>query len=66
VKDVLQVTATEPIDRIEVVTLLGQSVWSQTIQATETQINLSQLPTGTYLVRATVNQQVKTLKVIKQ
>lgn len=66
VKDVLQVTASEPIDRIEVVTMLGQSVWSQTIQATASQIDLSQLPAGTYLVRATVNQQVKTLKVIKQ
>lgn len=66
VKDILQVTASEPIDRIEVVTMLGQSVWSQTIQATASQIDLSQLPAGTYLVRATVNQQVKTLKVIKQ
>lgn len=66
VKDILQVTASEPIDRIEVVTMLGQSVWSQTIQATASQIDFSQLPSGTYLVRSTVNQQVKTLKVIKQ
>jgi hypothetical protein len=66
VKDILQVSASEPIDRIEVITMLGQSVWSQTIQATASQIDLSQLPAGTYLVRATVNQQVKTLKVIKQ
>jgi|GEM_PF-637726 len=66
VKDILQVTASEPIDRIEVVTMLGQSVWSQTIQATASQVDLSSLPAGTYLVRATVNQQVKTLKVIKQ
>jgi hypothetical protein len=46
--------------------MLGQEVISRNINATSTQVDMSELSAGTYIVNVTVGDSVKTLKVVKQ
>ena len=54
------------ISKIEVHNMLGQIVQSQNVNANESRIDMSSLATGTYLVRVTIDTNVKTFKVIKE
>lgn len=66
VKDVLNVTYSTEISSIRVINMIGQEVISKNINATSTQVDMSQLSAGTYIVNVTVGDNVKTLKVVKQ
>ncbi|MBL7886706.1 MAG: T9SS type A sorting domain-containing protein [Flavobacterium sp.] len=66
VKDVLNLSYTQNIDKVQVVNLLGQEMMTKSINAAQSQIDMSNLPIGTYLVRVTANDEVKTIKVIKE
>ena len=46
--------------------LLGQEVISRNINANSTQVDMSQLSAGAYIVNVTVGNAVKTIKVVKQ
>jgi hypothetical protein len=46
--------------------LLGQEVITKSINSNQSQIDMSNLPQGTYLVKVTSENQVKTIKVIKE
>lgn len=66
VKDMFNLSYSSEISSIRVVNLLGQEVISKTVNATSTQIDMSQLSVGTYIVSATVGDTIKTIKVVKQ
>lgn len=66
VKNMLNLSYTENMSDVAVFNLLGQQVFSKKINATESQIDMSALTSGTYLVKVHVDNQVKTLKVVKQ
>jgi hypothetical protein len=66
VKDVLNLAYTQNIEKVQVVNLLGQEVIAKAINATQSQIDMSSLPVGTYLVKVTADGLVKTIKVIKE
>lgn len=66
VKDILNLSYTQNITRVQVVNLLGQEVIAKSMNATQSQIDMSHLPNGTYLVRVSSDDQVKTIKVIKE
>ncbi|HLP65117.1 T9SS type A sorting domain-containing protein [Flavobacterium sp.] len=66
VRDVLNLSYTQNITKVEVINLLGQQVIAKPMNATQSQIDMSHLPNGTYLVRVTADDQVKTIKVIKE
>jgi hypothetical protein len=66
VKDVLNLSYTENITKVQVINLLGQEVKAVSINATQSQVDMSNLPKGTYLVKVTAADEVKTIKVIKQ
>lgn len=66
VKDILNLTYTENISNVEVFNLIGQRVMTKTVNATASQLDMSDLASGSYLVKVTANNQVKTIKVIKQ
>ena len=66
VVDVLNLSYTQNIDKVQVINLLGQEVIAKSINATQSQIDMSNLPIGTYLVKVTANDEVKTIKVIKE
>ncbi len=66
VKNILNLEYTSEISTVSVINLLGQQVLTKTINATATQLDVSQLNTGTYLVYVTAGNVQKTIKVVKQ
>ena len=66
VKDVLKLSYNQNISNVAVYNLLGQQVLTMNVNATKGQIDMSNLATGTYLVKVNTENAVKTIKVIKQ
>lgn len=66
VKDVLNLSYSQNIEKVQVLNLLGQEVLTKSINASQSQIDMSNLAQGTYLVKVTSEDQVKTIKVIKE
>ncbi len=66
VKDVLNISNSENISKVQVINLLGQEMLVKTIDDNKGQIDMSRLTTGTYLVKITSDKLVKTIKVIKE
>ena len=66
VTDILTLSYSNVISEVVVYNLLGQQVVTAKPNATQTQMDLSGLTNGTYLVRVTSEETVKTIKVIKK
>lgn len=66
VKDVLTIDYKTNISTVSVFNLLGQQVIEKAVNANHSQIDMAHLPSGTYMVKVTADNQVKTIKVIKQ
>lgn len=66
VKDALNLQYSSEITAVQVVNMLGQQVLSKTIGANSTQIDMSDLNAGTYIVNVTINDVKKSIKVVKQ
>jgi hypothetical protein len=67
VKDVLNIGYNKTIAKVAIYNILGQEVMAKTINADQSQITMSNLPKGTYLVKVTAEDgAVKTIKVIKE
>jgi hypothetical protein len=66
VKDVLNLAYTQEITNVAVFNLLGQQVITKVVNANQSQIDMSNLSKGTYMVKITADNQVKTIKVIKE
>lgn len=66
VKDVLNLSYTKNISNVAVFNLLGQQMSSRTVNANQSKVDMSNLAAGTYLVKVTADNQVKTIKVIKE
>jgi len=64
--DVLQLTSTEAIERIEVYNILGQQLIIKTMGTNHGTLDVSNLETGTYLMKVTVNGQLGSYRFIKQ
>ncbi|CAM3705837.1 choice-of-anchor J domain-containing protein [Flavobacterium gelidilacus] len=66
VVDVLNLSYSSEISSVKVINLLGQEVISRKVNNTTSQIDMSSLTAGAYIVNVTVGDVVKTIKVIKQ
>jgi hypothetical protein len=66
VSDILNLTAQMNIETVEVFNLVGQQVFAKTINQTDYSLDMSQLPGGTYIVRATSGGASKTVKILKK
>lgn len=66
VNDILNLSYTQDISKVSVHNLLGQEVITKSVNATQSQIDMSNLSNGTYLVKVTSGGATKTLKVLKQ
>lgn len=66
VKNTLNLSYNQEISNVDVFNLLGQKVIATKLNANSGQIDVSSLSNGTYMVKVTSNNQVKTIKVIKQ
>lgn len=65
VRNTLNVSAQNSIDRVEIFNLLGQKVLDVSVNALSSQINLSGLSSGAYVMSVTVNGQVGSYKIMK-
>ena len=63
---VLNLNSIENIENVSIYNMLGQLVIGDRINATATQVDISGLNTGTYLMKVTVNGQMETYRVLKQ
>jgi hypothetical protein len=66
VKDVLNLTSEKTISKIQVTNLLGQIILTKALNATQDQVDVSSLATGTYMVKIFSDDLVKTIKIIKE
>lgn len=66
VKNVLNLSYSQTITNVEVYNLLGQKMSANTIGANQGQVDMSNLASGTYMVKVTADNQVKTIKVVKE
>lgn len=66
VKNVLNLSYSKEISNVEVFNLLGQKVSANDVNATDAQIDMSNLSNGAYMVKVTSDNQIRTIKVIKQ
>lgn len=66
VKDILNLSYTSNITNVSVFNMLGQEALATSINASKSQIDMSNLSKGTYLVRIMTDNQVKTVKVVKE
>ena len=66
VKDVLNLSYSTEISSYKVINLLGQEVMSRKVGSTSTQIDMSSLTAGAYIVNVTIGDISKSIKVIKQ
>ena len=66
VKNFLNLSYTQDISEVSVFNLLGQKVLSKKMNTAEGQIDMTNLAQGTYLLKVSVENQVKTIKVIKE
>ena len=64
--NVLNLSYNKNISKVAVYNLIGQEVATKSINANQSQIDMSNLSSGTYLVKVTADNQVKTIKVIKE
>ena len=62
---VLNLESVDNIERVSIYNLLGQRVIDSRVDATTSQMDVSALSTGTYLMKVTVNGQTGTYKVLK-
>ncbi|MDC8000337.1 T9SS type A sorting domain-containing protein [Aequorivita todarodis] len=61
----LSLKSVNNIDSVAIYNLLGQSVLSSTIGATTSDLDVSSLATGTYIMKVTVEGQTGTYKILK-
>ena len=66
VKNILNLSYNKNISNVAVYNLFGQEVIAKSMNANQSQIDMSHLSNGTYLVKVTADNQVKTIKVIKE
>ncbi|MEW5677134.1 T9SS type A sorting domain-containing protein [Flavobacterium enshiense] len=65
VKDILNFSSDKEITSAAIYNLMGQEVRTESLHVSEGSINVSNLASGTYLIKITANDAVKTLKFIK-
>ncbi|MNE82029.1 hypothetical protein D3C80_1787210 [compost metagenome] len=62
----MKLSYSQDMTSVSVFNLLGQEVINKSLNASEAQVDMSNLSAGTYLVKVAVDNQVKTVKVVKQ
>jgi len=66
VKDVLNVSAKNNIEKLQIVNMLGQVVKTATPNMNTYQLNFSELSAGIYFVKASINNTEGTFRIVKQ
>ena len=64
--DILNFKYSEDISQVKIINILGQELITKQINATEGNIDMSYLPSGTYIVKVKASDAEKTIKVVKK
>ena len=64
--NILSLSANDNISNVEIYNTLGQKAISKNINALNTNIDLTHLQKGIYLMKATINNKSATYKIIKE
>jgi len=62
----LNLSYNQEISNVEVLNLLGQRINNFKVSSNQTQVDMSNLAVGTYIVKVTSNGLVKSIKVTKE
>ncbi|RTY95087.1 T9SS type A sorting domain-containing protein [Flavobacterium sp. GT3R68] len=65
VKDMLNLSNTQSISNVVIYNLLGQQSLTKAVNANQSQVDMSHLPKGTYMVKISTENEVQTVKVLK-
>jgi uncharacterized cupin superfamily protein len=65
-ESILTLSAQDTIESVAIYNMLGQKVVDQNVNAIRSEINVSELATGAYLMRVSVNGQIGTYKILKK
>lgn len=65
VSNVLTVTYSEAITGLKLYNMVGQQLMSKSVNSNETQLDMSHLPAGSYLLEVTADNKSKTVKLLK-
>lgn len=63
---ILTLSYSQNISSVEVFNLIGQTVFIKDLNSNEGQINISDLSSGTYLMKVTADGKTKTIKIVKR
>jgi hypothetical protein len=66
VTDILNLSYSEMLTNVEVFNMIGQQVVSKKLNSNTGQIDMSQLPSGTYVIKVSSDDTSKVFKVIKR
>lgn len=66
VKDILNISYHKNIENINIYNVNGEKVYTKKINSNSTQLNLSKLISGFYIVKAETKEGIKTFKIIKK
>ena len=64
--ETINLSALDNIENVVLYSILGQKVIDLSVDSISTQINVSNLSTGTYIMKVTVGDQIGTYKVLKR
>ena len=64
--DILNIKATTILKTAKIFNLLGQTIFQQRFNSSEIQLNMSEIPTGTYFVIVESDDKKETLKILKK
>lgn len=64
--DKVKVVYTQNIDRVELYDVLGKIIYSNKVQNTDVEIDMTQYPTATYFLKIYADNKLKTVKLIKK
>ncbi len=64
--NLVNLSAEKNISKVELYTITGQKVQSNTVNASQKQLNISNLQRGVYLMEVSIDNAKKTFKIVKQ
>lgn len=65
-RDHLNLSATNPIQRVQIFNVLGEQVMNEQLNDVNTQLNVASLQTGAYVMVVTINGMAQIFKVMKE
>ncbi len=65
-QNILHISAAEPVNKIQIANISGQVVLDKTINNTTSQIDISRLPAGVYMLTAVIGDNTGTYRLIKE